>query len=185
MIRRARSSAERLHLFEEPGQQGLFVEQCLGLLKQVALVGAAPALCNEQELVRVAIDCADLDLGGQVVAGVHFVVHIQRRHLAIAQVAGEVGVKHAAGDGLFVAAAGEYVLALLRLHDCSARVLAHRQHATGCDVCVLEQIERNEAVVAAGLWVVEDAGQLLEMGGSQQMGDVFHRLLGELRDGLG
>ncbi|CAB4812544.1 unannotated protein [freshwater metagenome] len=165
VIRRACSSAEGLHLFEQPWQQGLLVEQRLGLLKQVALVGAAATLGDEQELVSVAIDCADLDLGGQVVAGVHFVVHIQRRHLAVAQVTGEVGVEHTAGDGLFVAATGEYVLALLGLHDCSARVLAHRQHAAGGDVCVLEQIERNEAVVAAGLWVVEDAGQLLEMGG--------------------
>ena len=87
MVRRAGRGAERLHLLEEPRQQRLLVEQRLGLLEQVALVGAAAALGHEQELVGVAVDGGDLDLGRQVVAGVLLVVHVERRHLAVAQVA--------------------------------------------------------------------------------------------------
>ena len=56
VVRRAGGRAERLHLLEQPGQQRLLVEQRLGLLEQVALVGAAAALGHEQELVLVAVD---------------------------------------------------------------------------------------------------------------------------------
>ena len=70
VVRRARRRAERLHLLEQPRQQRLLVEQRLGLLEQVALVGAAATLGHEQELVRVTVDRRDLDLGRQVVAGV-------------------------------------------------------------------------------------------------------------------
>ena len=87
VVRRAGRRAERLHLLEDPRQQRRLVEQRLGLLVQVALVGAAAALGDEQELVRVAVDGRDLDLGGQVGAGVALVVHRDRRHLAVAQVA--------------------------------------------------------------------------------------------------
>ena len=90
VVRRAGGGAERLHLVEHPRQQRRLVEQRLGLLEQVALVGAAAALGDEQELVGVAVDGGDLDLGRQVGAGVDLVVHRERRHLAVAQVAREV-----------------------------------------------------------------------------------------------
>jgi hypothetical protein len=54
-------------------------------------------------------------------------------------------------------------------------VLAHRQHAAGGDVGVLEEIEGDEFVVVGGLGVVEDGAQLLEMPWPQQMIDVGKR----------
>ncbi|CAB4852078.1 unannotated protein [freshwater metagenome] len=181
VVRRARRSAERLHLLEQPRQQRLLVEQGLRLLEQVALVRAAATLGHEQELVGVAIGGADLDLRRQVVAGVDLVVHVQRRHLAVAQVAGLVRVEHTAGDGLFVAAASADPLTLLGLHDRSAGVLAHRQHAAGGDGRVLQQVERHETVVVAGLGVAEDVAELLQMAGTQEVGDLAHRFLGDQR----
>ena len=108
VVRRAGRGAERPQLLVEPRQQRLRVEQRLGLLEQVALVGRAAALGHEQELVGVAVDRADLDLGRQVVAGVDLVPHVERRHLRVAQVARWVGVEDAAGDGFLVAAAGRH-----------------------------------------------------------------------------
>ena len=52
VIRRARRGAQRLHLVEQPRQQGLLVEQRLGLLEQVALVGATTALRVNQTCNR-------------------------------------------------------------------------------------------------------------------------------------
>ena len=74
-------------------------------------------------------------------------------------------------------------LALLALHDRGAGVLAHRQHAAGGDGRVLQQVERDEAVVVAGLGVVEDVAQLLQVARPQEVGDVAHRLAGEPGDG--
>ena len=71
--------------------------------------------------------------------------------------------------------AGEDVLALLAHDDRGAGVLAHRQHAAGGDVGVLQQVERDEAVVRGGLRVVEDLGELGEVAGAQQVRDVVHR----------
>ncbi len=70
VVRRAGRRPQGLHLVEQPGQQRRLVQQRLGLLVQVALVGAAAALGDEQELVLVAVRRRDLDLGGEVVAGV-------------------------------------------------------------------------------------------------------------------
>ena len=112
-------------------------------------------------------------------------VHVERRHLRVAQVGLQVGVEDAPGDGRLVAAAGEHELALLALHDRGAGVLARRQHAAGRDVGVLQQVEGDEAVVGRGLGVVEDAAQLGQVAGPQEVGDVAHGLAGEQGEGLG
>ena len=74
------------------------IEHRLRLLEQVALVRRAAALGHEEELVRVAAGRVELDLRGQVVAGVALVPHGERRHLRVAQVRCEVRVEHAARD---------------------------------------------------------------------------------------
>ena len=74
---------------------------------------------------------------------------VERGHLAVAQVGGEIRVVDAVRDGRLVAAAGEHELALLALHDRGARVLAHRQHTARSDRRVLQQVEGDEAVVGA------------------------------------
>ena len=67
VVRRAGRGAEGLHLVEQPRQQRGLVEQRLGLLEQVRLVGAAAALGDEQELVGVAVDGAILISAGRLV----------------------------------------------------------------------------------------------------------------------
>ena len=165
--------------------QAVGVEQRLGLLEQQALVRRAAALGHEQELVRVAVGRVDLDLGGQVRAGVLLVVHVERRELRVAQVVVGVGVEDAARDRFAVAAAGEHELALLAHHDRGAGVLAGRQHAACGDARVLQQLERDEAVVRRRLGIVEDRAELGEVPGPQEVRDVVHRLAGEQRQRFG
>ncbi len=152
------------------------VQDGLGLLVQVALVGRAAALGHEQELVGVAVDRRQLDLGGEVGPGVDLLPHGERGHLGVAQVERGVGVVDAPGDGGLVAATGEHVLALLALDDGGAGVLAHREDAAGRDVGVLQQVEGHEAVVGRGLGVVEDVGELRQVAGAEQVRDVVHGL---------
>ncbi len=179
VVRRAGRRAERLHLLEQPRQQPGLVEQRLRLLVQVALVGAAAAFGDEQELVLVAVGGGDLDLGREVVVGVALVVHRDRCHLAVAQVARLIRLEHAAGDGLFVAATGEDPLPFLRLDDRGPGVLAHREHAAGRDRRVLQQVHGDEPIVVARLGVVDDRPHLAEMSRAEIVGDVVHRLGGE------
>lgn len=56
-------------------------------------------------------------LGGQVGARVLLCVHIQRRHLRIAQVGLRVGLEHPPRQGLLVVTVSEHVLAALAHHD--------------------------------------------------------------------
>ena len=102
----------------------------------------------------------DVELHRQVVAGVHFLEHRQRRHLRIAQVGFGVGAVDAAGERLFLVAVDPDALALLAEHQGGAGVLAHRQDAAGGDAGVLQQIERDEAVVRGCLRVVQDGAEL-------------------------
>jgi hypothetical protein len=53
-----------------------------------------------------------------------------------------------------------------------AGVLAHRQHAAGGDVGVLQEVEGDELVVVGGFLVFEDVAQLLQMPRPQIMVDV-------------
>ena len=77
--------------------------------------------------------------------------------------------------GFVVAAIDDDELALLALDDRGAGVLAARQHPSGRDVGVLEQLEGDEVVVGGGLGVVEDVAELLEVPGAQQVRDIAHR----------
>ena len=81
------------------------------------------------------------------------------------------------GDRRLVVAVGPDEPALLGDDDRGAGVLAHRQHAAGGDIGVLQEVVGDELVVVGRLRVVEDLGELGEMAGAQQMVDVDHRLL--------
>ncbi len=175
MIGRARRSAEREHLLLQKRQQAVSGQHRWRGLEQETLVGAAAALGHEHELVGVIAFGIDLALRRHVVGGVLLLIHRQRRHLRIAQIAAQIGVAGAFAQGGLVVAVGEDVAALLAHDDRGAGVLAHRQDAAGGDVGVLQEIEGDELVIVARLLVVEDAAQLLEMAGPQVMVDVAER----------
>ena len=183
VVGRAGRRTEPAQLLVEEAHHRVGVEDRLGLLEQVGLVGAAAALGHEQELVGGLVAGrgvgVQLDLRGQVRAGVALVPHRHRRHLRVAQVEPGVGVVDTAADRLLVAAGGEHVLAALAHDDRGAGVLAHRQDAARGDVRVLEQVERDELVVVARLGVVEDVRELLQVRRAQVVRDVVHRGLGE------
>ena len=151
-------------------------------MKQVTLVCRAATFGNEQKLVFVARHSRDFDFCWQVVVGIDFFKHGERRKLAVAQVAGLVRVVDAARDCFVVGATSENKLTLLGLHNCSARVLTHWQHAARRDACVLQQIERNEPVVIAGLWVGQNVCELLQVAGAKQVRDVAHCMFGQRGD---
>ena len=118
----------------------------------------------------------DLHLRRQIGAGVLLLEHRQRRVLRIAQIQRGVCVVDAARDPFTVVGAGDYALGFLAHHNGGARVLAHRQDATGRDVHILEQIQRHEPVVARRLGIVDDLAQLGQVGGPQIVADVVNRL---------
>ncbi len=155
--------------------------------KRNDLLAEPPPLAMKRNLysgTSLAGRRVELDLGRQVGAGVLLLERRERRELGVAEVEPGVGVVHALADRLAVVAAGEHALGLLAHHDRRAGVLAHRQHAACGDVDVLEQVERDEAVVARGVGVVDDPAQLGEVAGPQVVADVVHRLVGEPPDRL-
>ncbi len=183
MVRRAGGGADPPQLLLQERQHPGRVQQRLGLLVQERLVGRAAALGHEEELVGVLVArigvCGDLDLCGEVRTGVLLLPHGDRCVLRVAQVELGVGVEDALGKGLLVDALREDVLSALRADDRSAGVLTHREDAAGGDVGVLEEVEGDELVVVAGLFVVEDVAQLLQVRGAQVVRDVVHCGLGE------
>ena len=118
----------------------------------------------------------DVELHRQVIAGVHLLEHRQRRHLRIAQVGLGVGAMDAPRQRLLLVAFHPHALALLAEHQRRAGILAHRQHAARRDVGVLQQIQRDEPIVATRLRVVEDRAQGRQMPGTQQVRHIAERL---------
>ena len=160
VVGRAGGGAERLDLGFQEFQQPLGRQDRPRLLEQERLVGAAAALGDEHQGKLVGVVLArggqDVELHRQVVAGVDLLEHRQRRHLRVAQVGLGVGAVDAPGQRLLLVAIDPDALALLAEHDRGAGVLAHRQHAAGGDVGVLQQVQRDEAVVRAGFRIVQD-----------------------------
>ena len=179
VIGRAGRRAEGENLFLQERDQAIVRQDRRRRLIEETLVGGAAALGDEQEFVRVLALGGNLDLRGQIVAGVLLLEHRERRDLAVAQVLLLVGAADPRRDGGFVAAFRPDEPALLGDDDRGSRVLAHRQHAAGGDVGVLQQIISDELVVGGRFRIVENLGELPEMAGAQQMVDVDHRLFAQ------
>ena len=172
MIRRTRGGAEREHLFLQERQHAVVRQNRRRRLEQERLVGRAATLGDEQQLVGVLALRVDLHLRRHVRLGVLLLEHGNRRELRIAQIALQIRIARAFRERGLVIADGEHHAALLAHDDGRAGVLAHRQHAAGGDVGVLEEVVSDELVVIARLRIVEDLAQLLEMRRTQQMVDV-------------
>jgi hypothetical protein len=127
--------------------------------KRNSLLPEPPPLATK----RNALGRDEVDLGREVGAGVRLLEHVERRHLRVAQVLLGVALVDAARQLLGVVAARPDLLALLADDGAGARVLAHGQDAARRDLGVLEQRERDIAVVGRRLRVLEDGGDLLEM----------------------
>ncbi len=184
VIRRARRGAERQHLLLQERQHAVARQDRRRRLEQETLVGRAAALGHEHELVGVLALRIDLALRGHVVLRVLLLEHRQRRHLRVAQVALQVRIARALGQRRLVVTLGDDARALLAHDDRRAGVLAHRQHAAGGDVGVLQEVEGDELVVVGGFLVVEDVAQLLQMPRPQVVVDVDERGLGERAQGV-
>ena len=169
MIGRACRRAESAEFLVEKFDQRFRVQHRLCLLIEEALVGGAAALGDEQEFVLVAGLGVEVDLGGQVVAGIDLLVHRQRRYLAVAQIGFGVGAADAGRQRGRVVAPGPDLLPLLAHDDRGAGVLAHRQDLAGRDIGVLQQIEGDEFVVRRRLRIIEDRAQLSEVARAQQV----------------
>ena len=181
VVGRAGGGAERAQLLVEERRQPARVQQRLRLLVEERLVRRAPTLGQHQQFVlrRLPGHRVQLDLGGQVGAGVALLPERGGRHLGVAQVQLVVGLEDAAGDGLLVFAAGQHGLRALADDDRGAGVLAHRQHAARGDAGVAQQVGGDEPVVGRGLGVVDDRAQLGQVRRPQQVLDVLHRLADE------
>ncbi len=184
VVGRAGRRAERAQLLVEERGELLRVQQRLRLLVEEGLVGRAAALGHHEELVlrRLPRRAVQLDLRGQVGAGVLLVPERRGRHLRVAQVQLVVGLEDAAGDGLLVVAAGEHGLGALADDDRGAGVLAHRQHAAGGDAGVAQQVGGDEPVVRRRLGVVDDRPELGEVRRAQHVLDVADRLADQRGD---
>ena len=127
-------------LVVEEFEQHLRVQHRLALLIEKALVGRPAALGDEEKFVGVSGLGEEVDLRRQVVAGVDFLVHRQRRQLAVAQIGFGIAAPDPGGECGGVVSIGPDLLPLLAHHNGGAGVLAHRQHAAGGDVGVLQQV---------------------------------------------
>jgi len=153
--------------FDEIGQRFL-VQQRLGLLVEESFVGRTAALGNEEEFVlHAGMAAVDVDLRGEVRAGVFFFGHGERHDLRIAQVAVFVGLVHALGNAFRIVGARIDILALMADTDGSAGILACGKFALGRNDLVEQHGVSHELVVVGGLGIIEDVAQFLQVGGAQ------------------
>ena len=168
MVGRTSGGAECLHLLHHEGHQRVGVEQRLGLLVEVGLVGRAATLGHAEEVILHALGSLDVDLCGEVATGVHLVVHVERSVLRVAQVLLGIGLVNAQRESLLIAEASPYLLALLTMDDGRTRVLAQGELALGRHFGIAQEGERYILVVVAGLGVAENLRHLLVVGTAEE-----------------
>ena len=184
VVGRAGRRAQRAHFFHQELLERGGVEQGLGFLVKIGLVGGAAALSDEEEGILHAFHGFNVYLGGQVGSGVLLRVHVQRHGLGVAQVVLGVGVVHAVGKKFAVVAAGPDLLALLADDGGGARVLAEGKDAGGGHFRVTEHRQGHALVVGAGFRIVQDGGHLLQMGGAQEESHVVEGFRGQKAQAL-
>ncbi len=77
------------------------------------------------------------------------------------------------------------MIAAIATDDRGSCILTHRQDTIGRNHRVFQHLKGNKAVIAGGLWIVKDCGQLCQMAASQQMRDIGKSPLGEEGQPLG
>ena len=156
MIGWACSGAEALHLLYEEGNEcSLVLNGGLGHGIEVGLVGRAAALGNHHEAVLSTFGGLDVDLSGQVAAGVHLVVHVEWSVLRVAQIVLCKGVIHAERESLLVFESGPDLLPFFAVDDGGAGVLAEGQNAFAGHVGIAQELQCHVLVVLRSLGVVE------------------------------
>ena len=81
VIRRTSRSAKSLHLTDEERHEGVGVEDCLGFLIEITLVGRTTTFGDAKEMIFVAVSSFDVDLRRKVATCVHLIVHSEGRIL--------------------------------------------------------------------------------------------------------
>ena len=185
VIGRAGRCAEFAQALVDKIAQPIRREQGAGFLKEQTLVGGPAAFCHDHELVLIPLIRIDLDLRGQIGLGIRLLKHIERRHLAVAQIRFPKRLGNAVRERGLVATICPHAMALFAHHNDRARVLTHGQDPPGRDVGVFEHFNGDEPVVVRGFGVVENFAQLLQMRGPQQMRAVSNRTVRQHGQSLG
>mmetsp|Transcript_102872 Transcript_102872/g.286491 ORF Transcript_102872/g.286491 Transcript_102872/m.286491 type:complete len:310 (+) Transcript_102872:1174-2103(+) len=179
VVRRAGSRADVADLVEDEFHKSLLVENALGLLQQLRLVGAAPSLCNEQEVIIVARLGHHVNLSRQVGPGVRFLKHRHGCNLGVSQVTLSVRPVDALGDVRLIFAVSEHAAPSLRHDGCGSGVLARRHYPPCGGARILQELQGHEPVVAGGLGILEDLREQLEVRGPEEVLDVHVCLVRE------
>ena len=186
MVGRAGCGAEALHLlYQEGKQRALVLDGSLGHRIEIGLVGRATAFGHHDEVVLGSLCSLNIDLCREVATGVHLVVHRQRSILRVAQVLLGVGVEHTAAQSLSVIKTCPYLLSLLAVDDGRTRVLAERQNAFGCRLCIAQELQGHVLVVLRGLGIFQDGGHLLIVLAAQHELTIVEGLLSQESQGFG
>ena len=186
VVGRAGCRAEVLHLLYEEGEQCAFVlYRCLRHGVEVRLVGRTATLSYHNETVLGTFASLDVNLCGQVALRVHLVVHIEGSILRVAQIVLRKGVEHATGEGFFVLETCPDLLAFLAVNDSRACVLAERQYAFACRLCIAQELEGDVLVVLACIGVFQDLCNLQVMLAAQHELHIVESLLSQQRQCFG
>mmetsp|Transcript_29337 Transcript_29337/g.62398 ORF Transcript_29337/g.62398 Transcript_29337/m.62398 type:complete len:237 (+) Transcript_29337:1278-1988(+) len=158
VVGRTGCRAQVFDLLKNELREGLLVERALGLLQELRLVGAAPALADVEKVVGATGLAHHIDLCGQVGLGVCLLEHRQRRHLGVSQVALGVGLVDAVRDVSLIVAVSQHEATTLGHYSRRAGVLARGHHLPCRNTRVLQELQSYEAIVARCLRVLEDLG---------------------------
>ena len=172
MIRGTSSRTQCLDLFDDEGDQSAGIQDRLCFLIQVSLIGGTATLCHTQELIFHTFRSFDIDLGGEVAFGVHFVVHVQGSVLRIAQVLFRIGFIYTQRKCLFIAVASPHLLSLFAVDDSRTGILTERKYTLSSNFCVTQESQRYIFIVITCFRITQDLSHLLVVRAAKHKGNI-------------
>ena len=148
VIRRTSGCTQRLHLLNEEGnERSLVLDGSLGHRIEVGLISTTSTLGNHHELILCTLGSLDVNLSGEVATSVHFIVHIQRRILRVAQVVLGEGVEDTKTQGFLVLETSPNLLTFLTVDNRCTCVLTERQDTTCSHLGIAKELQGHILVI--------------------------------------
>mmetsp|Transcript_23879 Transcript_23879/g.62749 ORF Transcript_23879/g.62749 Transcript_23879/m.62749 type:complete len:236 (-) Transcript_23879:359-1066(-) len=156
VVGRTSCCAEFHHLFFHELGEGPFVQNALGFLQELRLVGRAATFRHEQKIIVVPRLRQHVDLRWQVGLCVRLLKHTRCSDLRVTQIAFGVGTIDAMRNVLLIKTVREHITSSRGHHYRSPRVLARWHHLPGRGASVFQQLKRDKTIVARRLWILQN-----------------------------
>jgi len=156
MVRRASSSSQCFHLFNQERNQCTRIQNCLCFLIQICFVGRTTSFCYTKKFILHTFSSLNVNLCRKVTFCIYLIIHIQRCILRVTQIFFSICFVNTQRKSLFVRIPCPYLLSFFTVNNSSTGILAEWKYTFRCHFCITQESQCHVLVILAGFRIVQD-----------------------------